>query len=77
MQAKVEERDLDEVPRAQHRRPALPLAEYARRCPESGAAVAAAYGSGDYTLKAIGEHFGVHYSTVSRALRDFELSPGE
>ncbi len=69
MQAKLAESDLAEVPRAQHRRPALPLAEYAKRHPERRAAMAAAYRSGDYTLKAIAEHFGVHYSTVSRALR--------
>ena len=76
MQAKLAESDLDEVPRAQHRRPALPLAEYAKRHPERRAAMAAAYRSGDYTLKAIAEHFGVHYSTVSRALRDSERSSG-
>ncbi len=77
MQAKLEASDLDEVPRTQRRRPALPLAEYARRYPERRAAMAAAYRSGDYTLKAIAEHFGVHYSTVSRALRDFERSAGQ
>ncbi len=75
MQAGLEEADLDEVPRAQRRPPALPLAEYARRYPERRVAMAAAYRSGDYTLKAIAGHFGVHYSTVSRALRQGKLSP--
>ena len=77
MQAKLEQSDLDEFPRAQHHRPALPLAAYARGYPERRAAMAAAYRSGDYTLKAIAKHFGVHYSPVSRALRDFERSPGQ
>ena len=27
------------------------------------------YASGDYTLRAIGEHFGLHYATVSRIVR--------
>ncbi len=34
--------------------------------------MALAYGTGDYTMKEIGEAFGVHYSTVSRAVRHFE-----
>ncbi len=69
MQTRLEQTDLDEVPRAQRRPPALPLADYAKRYPERRTAMAAAYRSGDYTLKAIADHFGVHYSTVSRALR--------
>ncbi len=69
MQTRLEQADLDEVPRAQRRPPALPLAEYAERYPERRTAMAAAYRSGDYTLKAIADHFGVHYSTVSRACR--------
>ena len=76
MQAKLEQTSLDEVPRAQRRPPALPLAEYAKRYPQRRSAMAAAYRSGDYTLKAIAEHFGVHYSTVSRALREDEISQG-
>jgi DNA-binding MarR family transcriptional regulator len=34
--------------------------------------MALAFGSGVYTMKEIGEFFGVHYSTVSRAVREFE-----
>jgi predicted DNA binding protein len=34
--------------------------------------MAAAYVSGAYTMKAIAEYFGVHYSTVSRAVRRAE-----
>ena len=32
-------------------------------------AMAQAYLSGNFTMKEIAEHFGVHYSTVSRAVR--------
>ncbi|MBT4811658.1 MAG: addiction module toxin RelE, partial [Thiotrichales bacterium] len=35
-------------------------------------AMAKAYLSGGYTMKEIGDHFGVHYMTVSRAVRKFE-----
>lgn len=32
----------------------------------------AAYATGDYTLQAIADHFGVHYATVSRAVKKGE-----
>jgi DNA-binding MarR family transcriptional regulator len=35
-------------------------------------AIAAAYASGGYTMKAIGKHFGLHYSQVSRIVRRME-----
>lgn len=35
-------------------------------------AIAQAYLSGAYTMAEIGGHFGVHYMTVSRAVRKFE-----
>lgn len=62
------DRDLSEVPRAQRRPPARPLAEYARLHPDRDAAMAAAYASGGYTLKAIGDYFGVHYTRVSHII---------
>lgn len=36
------------------------------------AAMAAAYATGDYTLQEIATCFGVHYSTVSRAVKRAE-----
>jgi transposase len=36
--------------------------------------MAQAYLSGDYTMKQIAEHFGVHYSTVSRSVLKVEQS---
>lgn len=58
---------LTEVPRAQRRAPAKPLAYYVR-LPDPKEGMRRAYESGDYTLAQIAEHFGVHYSTVSRAM---------
>jgi DNA-binding MarR family transcriptional regulator len=46
-----------------------PLAAYARRYPDRDRAMAEAYRSGHYTLGEIAAHFGVHYATVSRAVR--------
>ncbi|WJW75450.1 transposase [Thiohalobacter sp. IOR34] len=62
---------LSEVPKAQRRPLARTLAEYRNEFPRAEA-MARAYLSGAYTMKAIGEFFGVHYMTVSRAVRRFE-----
>jgi REP element-mobilizing transposase RayT len=59
---------LAEVPRMQRRPMALPLQDYVLSSTDRKAAMAAAYASGDYTLQAVAEAFGVHYATVSRAV---------
>lgn len=65
--------DLREVPRAQRRPMGVSLSSYAARS-DRRRAMAEAYLSGYYTMKEIAEHFGVHYSTVSRAVRAMERS---
>lgn len=64
--------NLCEVSKAQRRALAKPLSEYAISFPERDEAMARAYLSGAYTMQQIGEYFGVHYMTVSRAVRRFE-----
>ena len=64
---------LREVSKAHKRAVALPLDEYAMRYPERDLAMALAYQSGAYTMAEIGRHFAVHYMTVSRAVRKYEL----
>jgi REP element-mobilizing transposase RayT len=61
-----------EIPRAQRVR--LTLAEHAERSPNRDAAIRTAYATGHYSLTAIGRHFGLHYSTVSRICRTAERS---
>lgn len=56
-----------EVPRKQ--RVQKSLAQHERAASDRDSAIRAAYASGAYTLKAIGEHFGLHYATVSRIAR--------
>lgn len=66
--------DLSEVPRAQQRRrPPKSLAWYAHGSHDPHQAMARAFTAGGYTLKAIAAHFGVHYSTVSRAVKRAEI----
>jgi hypothetical protein len=53
-----------EIPRPQ--RASLTLAQHERQSASRNDAIRRAYATGDYSLAAIGRHFGLHYSTVSR-----------
>ena len=64
--------ELSEIPRLQRRAVSKPLEWYVRNVEDSRKAMALAYGTGDYTMKEIAEAFGVHYATVSRAVKRFE-----
>ena len=58
--------DALEVPRAQRRLPAKPLAHYVSLKMSRDKAIARAYASGNYSMAEVAEAFAVHYSTVSR-----------
>lgn len=58
--------DMQEVPAKQRRSKPLPLEEYERVEADRNSAIVAAFMSGGYTQKQIGDYFGVHYSRVSR-----------
>ena len=60
---------LRDIPQAQRRPIARALEAYTREHLGRDAAMVAAYRSGNYTLQQIGEHFGLHYSRVSRIVR--------
>ena len=64
-------KDLSEIPARQRRAPPKPLEVYASR-KDRDAAIAEAYASGGYSMKVIGDHFGIHYSYVSRIIRRTE-----
>jgi len=59
---------LNEVPKKQVRPKAQPLSYYQSSSPNNKIAMAQAYLSGGYSMKEIASYFGVHYSTVSRAV---------
>ena len=72
MQAQIEHKPaLDEIPRAQRRVMTQPLPEFEQRY-DRNEGMARAYLSGQHTMAAIAKHFAVHYSTVSRAVKDYE-----
>jgi len=64
--------ELADVARTQRRPMARPLPDYAEYSTDRDEAMAKAYRSGAYTMKQIAAHFGVHYMTVSRAVRKWE-----
>ena len=73
----VSDRVLDEIPRIQRRSPAKPLTDYQTAYaddPHTGMALA--YLSGDHAMKAVADAFGVHYATVSRAVKAYEDAEG-
>jgi hypothetical protein len=74
MQARIAPgQPLDEVPRIQRRRPAKPLATFRlahEDDPRLGMALA--FLSGGYAMKEVAVEFGVHYTTVSRAVKKHE-----
>jgi transposase-like protein len=51
---------------------ALSLNEYQHGARKRKAAMTQAYLSGAYTMAELGDHFGVHSMTVSRAVRECE-----
>ncbi len=59
------EKDLSEIALSQRRPLPRKLSEYQKTAEDRNTAITNAYKSGGYTLKEIGEHFGLHYSTVS------------
>jgi putative transposase len=76
MQAQIEQKPaLGEIPRAQRRALTQALADFERHYPRNEA-IARAYLSGQHTMLAIAEHFGVHYSTVSRMVKAYENPDG-
>lgn len=71
---KLSNQPLAEIAHAQRHPMAMPLAHYQAldtTNPKNG--MTAAYASGNYTLQAIADAFGVHYATVSRAVRKMVL----
>jgi len=61
--------DLSEIPTAQRRPLPRSLPEYERQAMDRDEAIALAYASGGYSMKKIGEYFGLHYSRISRILK--------
>jgi putative transposase len=57
-----------EIPGLQRRAPAKSLHYYRAAFDNAKIGMPAAYATGDYTMQAIADAFGVHYAAVSRAV---------
>lgn len=74
MQCKLNpEQSLRDIPKPQKLAPAKPLSWYSERFRSRDEGMAKAYLSGHYTLAQVGEHYGVSYATVSRAVKRIEI----
>ncbi len=64
---------LDDIPALQKRAAPRPTSYYQNRYKDEKQAIYQIYRSGGYTLKDIGDHYGKHYTTISRIVRRMEL----
>ena len=73
MQCKLNpEQSLKDIPKKQKQSPIKPLTYFEKRYKVRDESMAQAYLSGHYTLEQVGEHFGISYATVSRAVKQIE-----
>ena len=77
MQCKLNpEQSLNDIHSKQKMAHVKPLSHFAEQYKTRDESLSQAYRSGHYTLAQVGEHFGVSYATVSRAVKRTE-SRGE
>ncbi len=67
------DKTLSEIPATQKRQPPKLLSYYQQKHPDRNVAIYHAYRSGGHSLKAIGDQFGLHYSRVSRIVKQQEI----
>ena len=64
------DKELNEIPATQRRALPKELSYYAEQHKTRNQAIVMAYASGGYSLKEVGDYFGLHYSTVSGIIKD-------
>lgn len=62
-------KELSEIPSSQRSPEPEELSYYEQTSRDRNSAILRAYRSGGYTMKQIGHHFGIHYSTVSGIIK--------
>ena len=74
MQCLIEpDRSLDKIPQNQKRKVAQSLQVYEQMASSRDEAIYSAFMSGGYKMKEIGEYYGLHYSTVSKVIKEVGL----
>jgi putative transposase len=64
-----DDKDLSEIPSSQKRPLAKPMSYYRNKFVNRDDAIVAAFESGGYNMKQVGDYFGLHYSRISRIVR--------
>lgn len=64
------DKDLSEIPKSQRRTKPKSLHYYAAQAANRNEAITQSYASGGYSMKEIGDYYGLHYSRVSRLLAE-------
>lgn len=72
-----EKESLDDIPLLQKREAAKPISFYQKKYKDKNQAIYQTYRSDGYTLKEIGEHYGKHYTTISRIVKSIEIRFGK
>lgn len=67
------QKELSEIPLSQRRPLVKPLATYEKLSSSRDEAIVKAYESGGFSMKEIGDYFGLHYSRVSRIVRGAKI----
>ncbi len=62
--------DLTEVPRVQRRQATFTLQEIMDKNPDRNTGILQAYKTGQFSMKEVGLQFGLHYSRVSRIVKN-------
>jgi hypothetical protein len=69
MQNKIDpEKNLIDIPRTQYTPDGCTLSEYEKKYENRNECIKLAYASGQFSLAAIGNYFGLHYSRISRII---------
>ena len=75
MQCKLEDdQDLSEIPSSQRIAKPRSLTDYEADAANRNEGIVNAYRSGGYTMKAIAEFYGLHYSQISKIIQFYDNS---
>ena len=71
LQEKIDKgKDCSEIPKSQKRPQPKTLQQYEKQSASRNQAIHLSYASGGYSMKELGEYYGLHYSRISRIIND-------
>jgi putative transposase len=71
LQEKIDKgKDLSEIPKSQKRPKPKKLQQYEKKAGNRNQAILLSYASGGYSMKEIGDYYGIHYSRISRIINE-------